>query len=112
MPQIILKQAGQPVADFAFSGSIVTVAGVSIDCAERQLDTAVTVEVRADKAGAIEGGNGAYLAQIAIPARRYITVESTAPVAAASGGMDQMGSTQAPVPLDPNAVQVTLWPTV
>ena len=72
--QIILKQGGQPVADFSVSGANVTVAGVAIDCAERQQDIAVTVEVRQNIGGPSEGGNGAYLAQIEIPARRYETV--------------------------------------
>lgn len=104
MPQINLKQPGQPVADFSVSGGNVTVAGVTIDCEARQLDTAVTVEVRANKTGPSEGGNGAYLAQIDIPARRYTDVE----------GKDKDGKpeiTQAPVPLDPNAISITLWPT-
>ena len=104
MPQINLKQPGQPVADFTVSGGNVTVAGVTIDCEARQLDTAVTVEVRANKTGPSEGGNGAYLAQIDLPARRYTDVE----------GKDKDGKpeiTQAPVPLDPNAISITLWPT-
>ena len=104
MPQINLKQPGQPVADFSVSGGNVTVAGVTIDCEARQLDTAVTVEVRANKTGPSEGGNGAYLAQIDIPARRYTDVE----------GKDKDGKpeiTQAPVPLDPNAISITIWPT-
>lgn len=104
MPQINLKQPGQPVADFSVSGSSVTVAGVTIDCEARQLDTAVTVEIRANKTGPGESGNGAYLAQIEIPARRYVDVE----------GKDKDGKpeiTQAPVPLDPNAISITLWPT-
>lgn len=104
MPQINLKQPGQPVADFSVSGGNVTVAGVTIDCEARQLDTAVTVEVRANKTGPSEGGNGAYLAQIEIPARRYTDIE----------GKDKDGKpeiTQAPVPLDPNAISITLWPT-
>lgn len=104
MPQINLKQPSQPVADFSVSGGNVTVAGVTIDCEARQLDTAVTVEVRANKTGPSEGGNGAYLAQIDIPARRYTDVE----------GKDKDGKpeiTQAPVPLDPNAISITLWPT-
>jgi hypothetical protein len=107
MPQINLKQPGQPVADFSVSGSSVTVAGITIDCEARQLDSAVTVEIRTNKTdpseGAIEGGNGAYLAQIEIPARRYTDVE----------GKDKDGEpeiTQAPVPLDPNAISITLWP--
>lgn len=104
MPQIHLKQPGQPVADFAFSGASVTVAGVTIDCAARQTDVADTIEIRANETGASEGGNGAYLAQIDIPARRYIDAE----------GVDANGDPvvlQEPVALDPNAVSVTLWPT-
>ena len=109
MPQIILKQAGQPVADFSFAEGVVTVAGVVIDCAARQQDSAVLIEVRSGNSGAVEGGSGAYLAQIAIPARRYITVQPATPVVA--GSMGQSGATRESVPLDPNAVQVTLWPT-
>jgi hypothetical protein len=108
MPQIILKQAGQPVSDFSFFDNTVTVAGAIFDCAARQQDAEVLIEVRTGNAGAIEGGNGAYLAQIAIPARRYIAVQSTAP--AANGAMGQSSTSQEALPLDPNAVQVTLWP--
>ncbi len=105
MPQIVLKQPGQPVADFSVSGCIVTVAGVTIDCAARQLDTAVTVELRANETGPSEGGNGAYLAQIDIPARRYIDVD----------GVDPEGEPtvlREAIPLDPNAITITLWPAV
>ncbi|MCL1962261.1 MAG: hypothetical protein FWG56_10955 [Desulfovibrionaceae bacterium] len=98
--QIHLKQPGQPVADFAVAGAVVTVAGVSIDCAARQQDTAVMIEIRANGGSAGEGGSGAYLAQIEIPARRR---ES----ATAQGDDGQIG----PPPLDANAVSVTLWPT-
>lgn len=104
MPQIILKQPGQPVADFSFSGVIVTVAGISVDCASRQTDTSTTVEIRANKSGPGEGGKGAYLAQIDIPARRYIDV-------AGLDANNQPTVLQEPVALDPNAVSVTLWPT-
>lgn len=99
MSQIHLKAAGQPVADFAVSGAIVTVAGVAIDCAERQQDIAVTIEIRANQGGPSEGGDGAYLAQIAIPARRYDDIET------------DDGVQHEPQPLDPNAVEITLWPT-
>ena len=75
MPQIILKQPGQPVADFSISGTTVVVAGVSVDCVERQLDTAVTVEIRLTNGVAAEGDAGAYLAQIDIPARQHETLE-------------------------------------
>lgn len=109
MPQIILKQPGQPVADFAVVGTTVTVAGISVDCAARQLDVAVAVEIRRNTNGPSEGGNGAYLAQISIPARRYILVKAGS--AENESVIGQASSMQEPVPLDPNAVQVTLWPT-
>ncbi len=105
MPQIVLKQPGQPVADFAFSGAVVIVAGIAVDCADRQLDSSVVVEIRTGANGAQEGGSGAYLAHIAIPPKRY---------AAVAGPDDANGnptSIQELIALDPNAVQVTLWPT-
>lgn len=109
MPQIILKQPGQPVAEFAVTGATVTVAGVSVDCAARQMDVAVAIEIRRNTTGPGEGGNGAYLAQITIPARRYTLVKAIS--AENDSVMDQARSLQEAVPLDPNAVQVTLWPT-
>lgn len=105
MPQIHLKQPGQAVADFAVNGAIVTVAGVEVDCAARQLDTSVAIEVRANSGIASEGGNGAYLAQILIPARRYQDVSSVD-----AEGKDVV--LREAIALDPNAVSVTLWPTV
>lgn len=109
MPQIILKQPGQPVADFAFTGTTVTVAGVSVDCAHRQMDVAVAVEIRRNASGPGEGGNGAYLAQITIPARRYTLAQALG--AAGKDGDGPRFVMQEAVPLDLNAVQVTLWPT-
>ena len=105
MPQINLKQPGQPVADFSVSGAIVTIAGVTVDCAARQLDTGVTIEIRSSAGSAHEGGDGAYLAQIEIPVRRYTELETT----------DQDGKaviSRDAVALDPNAVVITLWPIV
>jgi hypothetical protein len=46
MPQIILQSPGQPVADFSVSGALITVAGVTVDCAAEEADTAKTVEIR------------------------------------------------------------------
>lgn len=100
MAQILLKQPGQPVADFSIAGAVITVAGISIDCAERQNDGTVNVEVRSNANGAGEGGSGAYLAQIAIPARRYTLVKTA------------VGEQPVAVPLDQNAIEITLWPTV
>jgi len=99
--QINLKQPGQPVADFAVSGATVTVAGISIDCADRQRYVAVTIEIRSGLNGPVEGGDGAYLAQIEIPA----SINE-----AESINEDGESVASAAVMLDPNAVVVTLWP--
>ena len=105
MPQINLKQPGQPVADFSVNGSFVTVAGVTIDCAARQLDSSVTVEIRSSASGIHEAGDGAYLAQIEIPARRYTEVEEI-------GEDEKPTILREAVALDPNAVSITLWPAI
>lgn len=100
MAQILLKQPGQSVADFSVAGTVITIAGIVVDCASRQNDGTVNVEIRRNADGAGEGGNGAYLAQIAIPARRYAKVEI--------GGKER----HVAIPLDPNAIEINLWPTV
>ncbi|MGL4350951.1 MAG: hypothetical protein ACRCT2_10375 [Plesiomonas shigelloides] len=106
MAQIKIKHAGQSVADFAVSGAIVTVAGVVINCAERQQDEAVTIEIRTHLGMAVEGGdNGSYLAHIHIPARIYTTIFDPL------GGMDgQGGNRREPQTLDCSAIAVVLWP--
>ncbi|MBL8473716.1 MAG: hypothetical protein JNM98_18140 [Rhodocyclaceae bacterium] len=98
--RIDLKQPGQPVADFSVSGAVVTVAGVEIDCAARQQDVSVTVEVRNNAGIAGIGGDGAYMAQITIPARTYAYQPDAG---------DESSEAREAKPLDPNAVVVTLW---
>ena len=105
MPQIILKQPGQPVADFSVNGAVVTVAGVAIDCAAREQDTAQTLEIRAQGGEAHEGGDGAYLAQIEIPARRY--EEAAGEIDPETGEAE---SINVAVALDPARIVITLWP--
>lgn len=102
--QIHLKQPGQPVSDFAIAGSVVTVSGVAVDCAAYQQDISVTLEIRANASGPGLGGDGAYLAQIEIPARRYLVTQTTQEDEA-----EPMEHREA-LPLDPLAVVVTLWP--
>ncbi|MGL5450812.1 MAG: hypothetical protein ACRDBT_00075 [Aeromonas sp.] len=106
MAQIKIKHAAQSVADFSVAGAIVTVAGIEIDCRERQRDEAVTIEIRTHKGIATEGGkSGAYLAQIHIPARAYITIFDP------FGGMDgEGGERREPQDLDCSALAVVLWP--
>lgn len=103
MPQINLKHPGQAVADFSVNGAVVTIAGVAIDCAARASDEAQILEIRAENGQAHEGGDGAILAQIEIPARRYADAEATD----ADGNPTTIAT---PLPFDGNRVAITLWP--
>ncbi|HEJ4320073.1 TPA: hypothetical protein SL531_001360 [Pseudomonas aeruginosa] len=108
MARIQLKQPGQAVADFAVDGHVITVAGVLVDCRELQQDSMQVVEVRQSGSTAHIGGDGAYLAHIVIPARVYEEI----PV---EGGEEDEGEEGQSVErvaqeLDPNAIEVTLWP--
>lgn len=111
--QIILKSPGQLVRDFALNGSVVTVAGHSVDVAARQLDVALLVEIRRDGETVGEIGTGAYLAQIEIPARQFIEVEvddeEAAPAEEGQEPQPPKMERQA-LPLDTNAVSIVLWP--
>jgi len=109
--QVTLMQPSQPIADVSISGTNITVAGISIDCAARQRDVATMIEVRNNAGTPGEGGDGAYLAQIEIPARRYETI--TIPDEPGENGeTGQSSEVREPVPLDPDAVVVTLWPII
>ena len=105
MPQIILKQPGQLSADFSVNGAVITVAGVVVNCEAREEDVTQTIEIRQHEGVAQEGGEGAFLAQIEIPARRY--VDEVGPL----GEDEQPTIVRSPVPFDPNRVALTLWPT-
>lgn len=104
MPQINLKQPGQAVAEFSVTGAVVTVAGVAIDCAARETDKVQTIEIRALDGVPHEGGSGAFLAQVEIPARRYI--EEVGPLDADGHPTTVI----TPVAFDPNRIVITLWP--
>ncbi|MCY1310308.1 hypothetical protein D9M69_671290 [compost metagenome] len=80
------------------------VAGVSVDAAAVQADASVIVEIRHNGAAAQIGGDGAYLAHIEVPPAEYsesLVDEETGEVVVPSERL----------PLDPNTIKVTLWPT-
>ncbi|MCY1416331.1 hypothetical protein D3C76_513550 [compost metagenome] len=104
MAQIKLLQPGQPVADFAVNGTKITIAGVIVDAAELQSDSRELVEIRSNGNGAQVGGTGAYLAHIEIPPAQYAE--------AALGENGEQLAAPERLPLDPNVIVVTLWPTV
>lgn len=104
MPQIHLMQPGQPVADFSIAGTVVAVAGVSVDAAAVQADASVIVEIHHNGESAQIGGDGAYLAHIEVPPAEYsesLIDEESGEVIVPSERL----------PLDPNTIKVTLWPT-
>lgn len=90
-----LSVPGQPVCDFSVSGTVVTVSGYAVDCAQFYEAGERVIEVRKNAAGeTVIGGEGPYLATIVVPSRRYTDGENGQELA----------------PLDPNAVAITLWP--
>jgi len=103
MPQIKLMQPSQPVADFGVSGTKITVAGVTVDAAEYQIDSAAIIEIRHNGAVAQVGGDGAYLAHIEVPPMVYSPAEH--------GDEGELIVPAKPLPLDPNTLVITLWPT-
>lgn len=103
--QITLKEAGQRVANFAIDGARITVDGLLIDCAERQADVPVVVEVRKHAGTTVEGGkDGAYLAHIAIPARTY-TENEVPDVEGEEPTIERIAD-----PINTDEIAVTLWP--
>lgn len=106
MARIELMQPGAPVPEFSVAGTVVTVAGVEVDCAAAQADSEVVVEVR-DNNGVPEiGGGGFYLASIRIPARKYVE-EATGETDPVTG---EPVMARVAVPLGANEIKVTLWP--
>lgn len=105
MPIIHLIAPAQPVAAFGVDGANVTVAGITVDCAAEQQDAAVTVDIRYN-AGAIErGGDGAYVAIIGIPAREYTNQPGAIDPETGAPRIERVA-----LPIDPNAIVITLWP--
>ena len=92
-----------PHASVAIDGATVTIGGVAIDCAARQADSRVLVDVMDDGGGLREGGTGRRVASLAIPPRRYTTED---------GGLDEDGNpttVEVAEPLDPARVVIRLW---
>jgi hypothetical protein len=104
---INLKEPSQPVAMFSVEGCVVTVAGISVDCAKEQADSKTLIEIKSNNGQASVGGEGAYLAVIEIPAKTY-TSQTTGETDEQTG---QPVSTLVADELDSNAISITLWPS-
>lgn len=110
MARIELKQPGQSVANFSVDGALITVEGIAVDCQALQQDTTEIVEVRRSASGIHLGGDGAYVAQIEIPARVYLQRDLAVAGDTQEGEAQPVAPDEA-VPLDANAILITLWPT-
>lgn len=108
MARIVVIDPGQSVADFSVSGSLITIAGLQVNCEALQEDVVKRVEVRRNAGRAEIGGDGAYVAQIEIPARTY--TQSASNELGGEGEAVEAVVSSASVPLDANAILVTLWP--
>lgn len=103
----VRTQGQGPHPDFSIAEGIVTVAGVVIDCAERQGDSQTVIDIRQHQGIAQEGGSGYQLASIRIPPRRYVEVEGEP-----QEGEEAPSATREAQPLDPRQVEVTIWPAI
>jgi hypothetical protein len=101
-----LIQPGAPIAPVSIAADRLTIGDITVAFAAEQQDTAAEIVIR-HHAGAFVrgGGQGAIVAVVRIPARRYTEQP---------GGADQMTgeptTTRVADPLDPNAVSIELWP--
>lgn len=90
-----------PHPDLSINGAVVTIKGYEVDCAARQEDSAVIVDLRLGKKGVTETGGSYQIASIHIPPAEYeevIEQES-----------EEETHSLIKKPLDANAVLVTLW---
>lgn len=103
MATLKLMGAG-PHHDVAINANKITIGTITVDAEEHQADGLVNVDVYVKKDGSYSlKGTGAFAANIAIPGRRYREV----------AGTDTEGKPtidHVPEALDPNAVEVSLWP--
>jgi len=102
----ILVQPGAPIAPVAISSDRLSIGDITVDFAAEQQDTAAEIIIHHHAGAFVRGGDqGAIVAIVRIPARRYTEQPGDAdPISGAPT------TTRVAEPLDPNAVSVELWP--
>jgi hypothetical protein len=106
MPMTTLVQPGAPIAPVAIAANRLTVGDITVDFAAEQQDTAAEIVIHHHAGAFVRGGDqGAIVAIVRIPARRYTEQQGDAdPITGAPT------TTRVAEPLNPNAVSVELWP--
>jgi hypothetical protein len=106
----LMGRSTEPVANVSVVGSVVTVAGVSVDCDARQDEKIVHVEVRQlDDLSYAESDEGNYVGTVVIPAKTPLPVVIEVDDVSAGIVSETGGGFAA---LDPNAIIIQLWPHV
>jgi hypothetical protein len=101
-----LVQPGAPIAPVSIATDRLSIGDITIDFAAEQQDTAAEIVIRHHAGVFVRGGDqGAIVAIVRIPARRYTEHP---------GGADPITgaptTTRVAEPLDPKSVSVELWP--
>ncbi len=106
----ILKLTGPgPHHDVSIRGAEITVGTVTVDAEALQSDGQVIVDVYVTTSGKFNlEGPGAFAANIVIPGRRYR--EELVEREGEDGEESVSSTTYVAESLDPNAVEVTIWP--
>lgn len=95
-----------PHVDLEISGTTAVVGGtVAVDCAERQQDHQVVIDIRATNGVLAEGVGQAFVASFVIPPRAYIEVASETE----KDDQGQPVMIPQPIALDGNDIEVRLW---
>lgn len=94
-----------PHVDLGISGTTAVVGGqVTIDCAARQRDHQVVIDVRDTNGVLAEGAGNAFVCSFIIPPKTYIETESSE-----TGADGQPLVVRQPVPLEGDAIEARLW---
>lgn len=99
--QILLLGAG-PHHDFAVSGNLITIGGMTVNCQAEQRQEQTTISLYQTDSGISTSGQGAFVATVVIPPQKR-------PAASEQPNEDEPAAIE-PLPLNPDTVTLTLWP--
>ena len=94
-----------PHHDIATLGTSVQIGDITLDCVALQQNSDVVIDVFSAGGQLSLQGPGAFAANVRIPARRW---EDAVTEPDTEEGTD--GIVSSPLPLDPNTIEITLWP--
>jgi hypothetical protein len=103
---ITLIQPGAPIAPISIAADSLAIGDITVNFAAEQKDTSSVIVIRHYAGAFVRGGDqGAIVAVVCIPARRY--TEQPGDIDPITG---EPITIQVAEPFDPNTVSVELWP--